>query len=532
MFSSLNQIVRNIRSASDRNHATAKGKLASAVRATAVPSNFESLESRQLCTASTLAISVQQADAGPALLITGTSKSDRISISQSARGVTVTDSTGSTLIKNKVNVIEVFGGRGNDRISVANSVKLNTIIDAGAGNDVVRGGYGRDTIFGGAGNDRIYGNANNDVLAGMTGNDSLYGNGGKDWLIGGAGDDALVAVGGGSMDSLQGDSGFDSFWMDDSNGETVLDTLSADEKYNMAVHRVDVFMSYTDENAFDETISNELVGQDLTDPGQEWDEKSGSYLAEGYANFYDMPLFSSAGPSMDDLNQGAVGTCYFLSTLATVANTNAQWIQQSIVDFGDGTFGVRFIDNSGYQQYVRVDADLAVNTTDGGGLTLAYAGFGQGGSIWAPLMEKAWTFARDRNNSDSPIAQTSYHNIAGGWLDEAFTALGGADIYASDPNYNSFNDGEYLLAWIAGELENGKALTYATSAQPVDYIISSHAYTVVGVVQADDGQWYLELRNPWGVDGNSSTDGTDDGYVFLSASEAFNSMVQVASATV
>ena len=469
---------------------------------------------------------------GPALFINGSSRSDRITVNQTSRGIIVTDSTGSSLITKRVNVIEVFGGRGNDRITLSRSIACGTIIDGGAGNDVIRGGSGRDTILAGDGNDRIYGNNGNDVLAGMNGNDSIYGGAGKDWLVGGAGDDNLIAVGGGGNDSLQGDAGFDSYWMDDATYEVVLDTLSFDEQYNMAVHRVDSFIDYTDERGRNLPISKELANQNLPDPGLEWDEDTMYYTAEGWDNFYGMPLFSSSGPTMDDLYQGAVGDCYFLATLGAVANTNPDWIEQSIVDFGDGTFGVRFMTEAGNQEFVRVDGDLAVNYTQDGGSTLAYTGFGEGGSIWAPLMEKAWTFARDRVNSDTPVAETSYHNISGGWMDEPMIALGGVDVYNNEPNESPFYDGYDMLDWIDAELSQGKALTYATNSQPVSKMVAAHAYTIVGVVQANDGQWYLELRNPWGTDGHSSVDSADDGYVFLNARDAFNSMMQVASATV
>ncbi|CAN5352928.1 hypothetical protein BH09PLA1_BH09PLA1_26130 [soil metagenome] len=516
----LNNVVRNVTKA-----------LTNSFAPSASAATFEALESRQHLSATTLAINVQQTDMGPTLVINGSNRSDRITVSQTSRGITVSDSTGTTLVRNRVNLITVNGVRGNDRINISSSVKCGTIIDGGAGDDVIRGGSGRDTIFAGSGNDRIYGNAGNDVLAGMTGNDSIYGGAGKDLLIGGAGDDVLVAVGGGGNDSLEGDAGFDSFWMDDAMYETVLDAISYDEQYNMAVHRVDAFLDYTDANGRNLPISNELAGQNLPDPGFQWDD-SGYYNADGYDNFLGLPLFSSAGASVDDLNQGAVGSCYFLSTLGAVAYTNPLWIEQSIVDFGDGTFGVRFIDDSGSQEFVRVDADLPIVYTQDGGVMPAYDGLGNEGSLWAPLMEKAWTFARDHTNSTDPIAQTSYHNISGGWLDEVFVAMGGVDAYKTEANESPLSSGDEMLGWMLDELAAGNALTYATGSSPIEPLVSLHAYTVLGVMQGGDGDWYLMLRNPWGVDGHSTMDGKDDGYIFVNANDAFSSMMQVGVATV
>lgn len=524
MNRSRNTIVRNLRHNRNANRALANA-LASAT-------SFEALESRQHCTASTLAIDVQQTNLGPTLIVNGTNKSDRITVSQNSRGFVVTDSTGSTTIRRQISVININTGRGSDRVTISSSVKCGTIIDAGAENDVIRGGSGRDTIVAGAGSDRIYGNAGNDVLLGNDGGDSIYGGAGKDQLIGGAGDDTLVAVGGGSNDSLSGDGGFDSYWMDDSLYEQVMDIVSSDESYNMAVHRVGEFMDFVTTNGQHRTTPRDLSGQRLADPEFAWDD-SGYYTAEKYENFYGMPLFATDGPTMDDINQGAVRSCYFLSTIAAVAKDNPDWIKQSVVDFGDGTFGVRFIGDNFQEQFVRVDGDLPVNTTNSGGSALAYASFGRAGSLWGSIMEKAWTYFRKSSDRTDGIMATSYQAIGGGWLDEAFNAMGASNVFKNDPNENPFMNGDELLTWIDDQLTMGNTLTYATTRSPTSSsgLVKSHAYTVLEVLYADNGQAYLKLRNPWGTDGDVTLDGVDDGIVYVAASDAFDSFMQVGVAT-
>lgn len=535
MFRSLNQIVRNVLgSQSVRTASLQAGDAvtrAANVTATSMTTSFEALETRQHLTATTLTMTVQQTEYGPTLIVGGSNRSDKISITQSSRGITIADSTGSSLVTKRVKMIQVLGGRGNDRITLSGSVKLGSIIDGGAGDDVIRGGYGRDTVLAGAGNDRIYGNAGNDVLAGMAGNDSIYGNAGKDLLVGGAGDDDLIAIGGGGNDSLQGDAGFDSYWMDDALNERVLDTLSYDEQYSWAVHRVDSFMDFVKTDGRFTPTPSELSGQNLPDPELAWDDDN-YYTADAYDNFYGLPLFATDGPSIDDVNQGGLGTCYFLSTIGAVAMDNPDWIRQSIVDFGDGTFGVRFIGDNFSEQFVRIDGDLPVNTTSTGGVTLAYASLGQEASIWVPLMEKAWTFARADENREG-VLNTSYGAIEGGWLDEVFNATGAADVWKNDPNENPFYDGDDLLSWIENELGNGNTLTYATNSTPTSSsgLVGSHAYTVIDVIHADNGETYLKLRNPWGTDGDTTKDGVDDGYVYVAANDAFRSFVQVGVGT-
>jgi hypothetical protein len=484
-----------------------------------------------MSTVMSLQISVQKTSTGNNLLITGTSRGDEILVAQNSKGLVISDGKATKTVAGKFKIISINGGNGNDTIAIGSSVKTSCAITGGNGDDTIVGSSAADAIAGGSGNDSIYGSGGNDALFGQNGNDSLYGNSGNDDLVGGAGDDVLVSVGGGRYDTLEGDGGFDSFWTDDSSAEKVVDTLSSDERYNSAWHRIDGFVDFFDTNGNATTVPTELNGQDLPDPTLDWDD-NGYYTADGYSDFSDLPLFNSNGPTMDDISQGALGDCYFLSTMAAVADANPQWIRQTVVDFGDGTYGVRFMEEDGGETYVRVDGELPANTTSSGGVVPAYDGLGLGGTIWAPVIEKAFAYYRDPSNSSDGVVDTSYHNIVGGWMHEPMVALGGVDIDDNDPYSMPFTDGYDLLSWVQGEIDAGRAVTFATTSQPSSVLVGSHAYTVVGVAQASDGTWYLQVRNPWGSDGYTTRDGHDDGYVFLTASEAFNSMAQVASATV
>jgi hypothetical protein len=478
-----------------------------------------------------LGISVQKTGSGYNLLITGTSKGDKISVSQNSKGVVISDGKATKTVSGKFNVISINGGNGADRIVVANSVKTSCAINGGNGDDTIVGGSATDAISGGNGNDSIYGSGGNDSLFGQNGNDSLYGNNGNDSLVGGAGDDVIVSVGGGQSDTLEGDGGFDSFWSDNSSAERVTDTLSSDERYNGAWHQIGGFIDFFDANGNATPIPTELNAQDLPDPTLDWDA-NGNYTADGFSDFGDLPLFNANGPTMDDIHQGRIGDCYFLSTLAAVAGTNPAWLRQSIVNFGDGTFGVRFMTENGGESFVRVDGDLPAMRTSSGGVTPAYDGLGIGGTIWAPILEKAWAYFRDPANCQHGVAYTTYHNIVGGWMREPMIAMGGVDTYNNDPYNLPFSDGYDLLSWVQNEIAAGRTVTMATNNSPSSVLVGMHAYTVVGVVQDSSGQWLLQVRNPWGSDGYNSRDGNNDGYVFLTASEAITSIAQFASATV
>lgn len=125
----------------------------------------------------------------------------------------------------------VDGGTGRDIIqlgegdNVADGGDDNDIITARSGSDIIRGGSGNDRIQSGAGddivygddgNDQIVGSLGNDLLVGGLGNDILDGGGGQDVLLGGIGNDKLRAgtgedlvVGGIGNDGIRGDAGVD-----------------------------------------------------------------------------------------------------------------------------------------------------------------------------------------------------------------------------------------------------------------------------------------------------------------------------------
>ena len=115
-----------------------------------------------------------------------------------------------------------------------------------------------------------------------------------------------------------------------------------------------------------------------------------------YKNFATNPLFSDGGPSEDDIQQGYVGDCWYLSSLSSVAKVNPDRIRQSVVDLGDGTFAVQFFRN-GQAVFERVDADFA--TWYG---QMAYANTGKGGSLWVAVMER-----RSSNSAMAPTASTT-----------------------------------------------------------------------------------------------------------------------------
>ena len=74
------------------------------------------------------------------------------------------------------------------------------------------------------------------------------------------------------------------------------------------------------------------------------------------------PVPSSGPPGLrkEDVDQGALGDCYFLARLGSLASTDPEYIRNSVAPLGDGSYVVRFWDLGlpHLATYVRVDADL------------------------------------------------------------------------------------------------------------------------------------------------------------------------------
>jgi hypothetical protein len=282
------------------------------------------------------------------------------------------------------------------------------------------GGEGNDHLVGYGGNDQIWGENGDDILEGMDGNDRLNGGAGNDTIRGGNGNDILWGGlgndqlhSGAGDDELQGNEGSDRLFGDD--GVDVLFGQAGDDYLNGGAG------------------ADQLLGGDnIADPTA---TRSLSKM-----NFSSNPLFSNLGPSELDARQGDLPNCWLIAGAAAVAKQNSFGIRRSIVDFGDGTYGVAL----GTRIY-RVDGELYVN-----GSTPVYASLGQGNSLWVAIFEKAFALHRSTNG---------YSGIAWGFGMEVFQAIGGTDY-----SQRSFatNQGVAALNWVANELLAGKAVVYDT----------------------------------------------------------------------
>lgn len=460
---------------------------------------FESLEGRDLMSVSNVWFS------GDLLVVKTDNTSTSVDVRQAGSNVTVKDVSTNrtwTYAANKVGRVEFQGGAGNDRF--VNGVNVPTRAFAGGGNDYVEGnnrddyfdaGAGNDTIKGFGGNDKVYGGTGNDVALGMDGHDSLIGQDGDDRLNGGAGidyfwggngNDDLVAIDAGTTDYVMGEVGYDVVWVDG----------SADKVWSDAYDKTNAISAFA--NGADRTLN----GDRIADPG--FNSRSGAAYKR-----IDGSLFGANGPKLTDVRQGNVGDCWLLAGLSAVAKDNPHAIRQRVVDFDDGTYGVAL----GTKVY-RVDNDLPVWN---GSNSLVFSSYGDGNSLWVPIVEKAYAHYRTGANN--------YDSLSGGLAVDLNKAFGSTT--AGTKNFAGYGNATAVVNDIYAKWSTGQAVTlgidkFVSSAANGAALIMGHAYTVVSVTRNSAGVvTAITLRNPWGYDGAGNDGNTNDGLVTITPGQLF-----------
>ncbi len=402
---------------------------------------------------SSIAAHTRTTAAGLQLVVLGTTGSDVITLSQTTTGVTLLTLAGSQNFEGNFASLAVYGFAGGDTLRTDRTVSLSV------------------ELYGGEGNDSLFASG-----AGLA------------RLFGEAGDDLLVSVGGGS-DQLAGGEGNDGFWMDSQDAAS---DASAAETAVGAVHRISAFAQpWTTDPADRDYVALEADGQNLRDP--ELDPN-----ASRYADFSGRSLFVN-GAQYNDIIQGNLGDCYYLASLAGLAQQDPALVQQMIAPLGDGTYAVRFYRN-GREVYYRIDGDLPVTSRG----RLAYAQLTGQGETWVALMEKAYAHFRYNENS--------YDSIIGGWMATVLREL----TNTSTSTHWTTSDSRRTYSYIQTQLSAGHAVTAGTISDPSGPVVGNHAYMVDSAFTAD-GVQYIRVYNPWGVDGRGSDSNTRDGLVTMTA---------------
>ena len=339
--------------------------------------------------------------------------------------------------------LDVVGSSAADTIFVTQAGNTLMIVTNGH-TQKVTGAFGEVAVWAGAGDDRVV------IDSSVTLDVRVYGQAGNDTITNGTKGKATIVTVGGGTDAVTGNGVKTSYWVDKADAVTA----SAAERAFGRVHAIAAFYQpYTTTAGAAGYVTAEPDGANLVDP------------AAGGAGTIRLTASSlwGTGAKQEDVNQGQVNDCYFLSPLQSLARLQPDRLRELAVDLGDGTFAVQFTRN-GVAQYVRVDGDLATGSWGG----LYYNHLGPSGNQWAAILEKAYAFFR--------TGQNSYSSLNYGWMQSVYQDFGIAcTSFGLTTDQNTFYT-QVSTALAANRAVDVGTLSTIAAGAP---LIAAHAYSVI-----------------------------------------------------
>lgn len=202
------------------------------------------------------------------------------------------------------------------------------------------------------------------------------------------------------------------------------------------------------------------------------------------------------GVSGKDVGQGDLGDCYFLASLAALANAHPEAVKKAIAANGDGTYTVTFQDRAkgGAVRPVAVRVDTTFPADKSGaqkfGKGLETGPDGQ--ELWPALFEKAYATWKGGY----------VHINQGGDGGDALTSLTGRPSESLVPSGLSADDlwKKLTSAEKAGDpmvssTPLTKELEKRTGSENTAGLIEGHYYTVAGTSERN-GQRFVKLHTP------------------------------------
>jgi hypothetical protein len=193
--------------------------------------------------------------------------------------------------------------------------------------------------------------------------------------------------------------------------------------------------------------------------------------------------------SHTDEKQGALGDCYLISSMGSLADSSQNAVKNMMIDNGDGTWTVRFYSNA-TADYVTVNSRLPVDAKG----NLIFQGYGSSSSasnsLWLALVEKAYAQWNETGKTGRSTAANSYSAIEGGWMGDVYDQTLG---YSSS-SYNMTSSAKQTLI---NALTGKKAVTIGTVSSPDSGtgLYGGHAYNVLSY---NSSTGLFTLYNPWG----------------------------------
>jgi hypothetical protein len=475
----------------------------------------------------------------------------------------ITGSRGSDAIFAEAGNDKVWGNLGDDIIDGGAD---NDELHGDAGRDKIFGDTGADKLWGddnddflvgGDATDYLYGGKGLDALDGSLGYDYLYGEADYDYLF----DDYALKSDSGSnyqSSSYLGIDWFDRF-VDDSSLRTEARFAYAPDFSLSRTDMLDIFDAAEDGYVVDTTefgdlkdivsstaivmpeyvrsLADNVVNPDLANlqfqgstlgnltagsTSQQLDklvnkwffgvdhpvaqyQDSNDITQTATYQYVQGSLFQN-GVAYTDVSQGAVGDCYFMASLASVAQRTPSAIESMFIDNGDGTFTVRFYQSATMTQYVTVDRYLPTRDAAGDRLFASYGTDNDNATneLWVALAEKAYA----QINESGWIIQdgtNSYQGISGGWGANGIAHITGLETFQS-PMQAAITIGisstklptTLSSSQVIAKLAAGKLVTLTSNVETSNTSIpGNHVFTVTGY-NATTGKF--SVFNPWGYD--------------------------------
>lgn len=187
---------------------------------------------------------------------------------------------------------------------------------------------------------------------------------------------------------------------------------------------------------------------------------------------------------VEDIHQGELGNCYFLSSLSALAENDDRYHQifQSKKKSENGCYVLRLMIR-GIPKYVVLDDFFPCYKTGRVWFALAQSGHME---IWVQLLEKAWAKING-----------SYAATIAGLPSEALSALTEAPCI----NYihRRYSEDEMWQILKESDIKNHVICTNTCNSEEATKmgLVTSHAYTVISLYEIQ-GLRLVKLRNPWG----------------------------------
>ena len=252
----------------------------------------------------------------------------------------------------------------------------------------------------------------------------------------------------------------------------------------------------------DKTLSKTLISKSMENflfpnvkSNADWTPVDGTWSDRGDF-FQDVTEYN-------DPIQGAVGNCYFIAAIASLAWTNPYGVIHRVRATGTGetdrVSGIKFYSKGGGKdaptKLIEVDDNTLVRTNNS---LPIFCRSNDAGEIWPGLYEKAFAKWITKTNSDKPdITQTAFGDPA-----KATAQLNNKTPYYYETGSRT---GDELYSVVRGNSISFKTIhpmTAWTYGSGKDYtgsnIVGNHAYSVLGWAYKNNKK-YIVLRNPWGV---------------------------------